>query len=92
MRDNKDIKSISEAYVSMVTEAKVKTPVDAAKELEKASKIFRGSDKRALEKYADMLRKDGYNAIPSIEKDKRGKDTIIRDEVDSVLDDLRDSL
>jgi len=92
MRDNNDIKSISEAYVSMLTEAKVKTLEDAAKKLEKVGKDFGGTDKTALKKYADMLRKDGYNAIPSIEKDKRRKDTIVRDAVDAVLDDLQDSL
>ena len=92
MKDNSDIKSISEAYVSMLSEAKMKGPEDAAKKLEKASKRFDGSDKKALKKYADMLRKNGYDAIIDVEKDKRSKDTIIRDEVDDVLDDLRDSL
>lgn len=92
MRDNKVIKSISEAYLSMLNEAKIKTPLDGAKELEKAGKFFGGSDQRVLKKMADMLKKDGYSAIPRIEKEKRGQDTIVRDAIDEVLDDLRDSL
>ncbi len=90
--ESKTVSELEKKFRSQLNEAKVKTPVDAAKKLERASKNFGGSDKRALKKYADMLKKDGYNAIPSIEKDKRGKDTIIRDEVDSVFADLQDSL